>query len=163
MWKKILYGFIAIFLIIQLFRPEKNISDDQTNHISNLYDVPTDVANILNDACYNCHSNKTEYPWYAKVQPSAWWLANHVKKGKRGLNFSEFTNRNIAYQHHKFEEIIEMVGEKKMPLPSYTWLGLHPEAKITDGQRQILIDWASEQMDILKAKYPADSLVMKRR
>ncbi len=89
-------------------------------------------------------------------------MAGHVKEAKEHLNFSEFTSRKIAVQNHKFEEIIELVEEKKMPLPSYTWLGLHPEAKLSDSQRQTIINWASAQMDTLKIQYPPDSLVMKR-
>jgi hypothetical protein len=50
-----------------------------------------------------------------------------------------------------------------MPLASYTYLGLHPEAKLSDEQRQTLIRWAKAQMDTLKANYPADSLKMKPR
>jgi hypothetical protein len=163
MKKKILYSLAALFVIIQFFRPAKNVSNDQTYHISTRYQIPDTVKHILQVACYDCHSNKTRYPWYSEVQPSAWWLSNHVKEAKSELNFSAFTNRKLAYQNHKFEEIIELVEEKEMPLPSYTWLGLHSDAKLTDEQRKLLTDWASAQMDMLKENYAADSLVMKRR
>lgn len=56
-----------------------------------------------------------------------------------------------------------MVEKKEMPLHEYTYLGLHPEAVLTDGQRQRIVDWARNQMNFLKATYPADSLVLKRR
>ncbi|MFM9949522.1 MAG: heme-binding domain-containing protein [Saprospiraceae bacterium] len=162
MLKKILLGLLAVMVIIQFIRPEKNDSNDQQNHVSTKYEVPAEVASILKGACDDCHSNKTEYPWYANVQPAAWWLAGHVEDGKRHLNFSDFTTRKIAIQNHKFEEVVEMVEEKEMPLPSYTYMGLHPEAKLTDQQRQTLVNWAKAQMDTLKANYPADSLVMRR-
>ena len=66
-------------------------------------------------------------------------------------------------QNHKFEETIEMIEKKEMPDKSYTFFGLHPEAKLSDAQREIMINWAKAQMTILKATYPADSLVMKPR
>ena len=69
----------------------------------------------------------------------------------------------IAVQNHKLEEVIEMVEEKEMPLSSYTNFGLHKEAKLSDDQRIVLTDWAKAQMEMLKASYPPDSLVMKRR
>lgn len=162
MLKKILLGLLAVLIIIQFIRPEKNDSNDQQAHVSTKYEVPGEVATILKGACDDCHSNKTEYPWYANVQPVAWWLADHVEDGKRHLNFSTFTTRKIAIQNHKFEEVVEMVEEKEMPLNSYTWMGLHPEANLTEEQRQTLINWAKAQMDTLKANYPADSLVLKR-
>ena len=56
-----------------------------------------------------------------------------------------------------------MVGDKEMPLPSYTNLGLHSEANLTDDQRKMIADWAKMQMDYLKKTYPADSLVFPKR
>ncbi len=162
MVKKILLGLLAVFVVIQFIRPEKNDSDEQLHHVSKKYDVPADVADILKVACNDCHSNKTEYPWYASVQPVAWWLADHVKDGKRHLNFSTFAGLKIALQNHKFEEVVEMVEKKEMPLPSYTNLGLHSGANLSDAQRQTLIKWAKTNMDSLKAQYPADSLILKR-
>ncbi|NUO02789.1 MAG: heme-binding domain-containing protein [Saprospiraceae bacterium] len=162
MLKKIFLGLAAVLVIIQFIRPEKNDSNDQQAHVSTKYDVPAEVATILKGACDDCHSNKTEYPWYANVQPVAWWLAGHVEDGKRHLNFSTFTTRKIAVQNHKFEEVVEMVEQKEMPLSSYTWMGLHPEANLTDAQRQVLVNWAKAQMDTLKANYPADSLILRR-
>jgi hypothetical protein len=161
--KKIILALLAIFIIIQFFRPEKNLSNDQRYHIAEKYGIPSDVTLIMQGACNDCHSNLTQYPWYAEIQPGAWWLANHVEEGKEHLNFSEFTNRRIAWQNHKFEEIIEMVDEKEMPLPSYTWFGLHPEADLTDAQRQVLISWAQGQMALLQKQYPPDSLILRKR
>ena len=90
-------------------------------------------------------------------------MAHHVDDGKKHLNFSTFTKLPIAVQNHKLEEVIETVEEKEMPLESYTALGLHKEANLTDAQRQLIIEWAKTQMATLKANYPADSLIMKRR
>lgn len=163
MKKKILLGFLAVLVIIQFIKPSRNQSNDETYGVATKYTVPEDVKTILKDACNDCHSNYTEYPWYANVQPSAWWLASHVNGGKKHLNFSEFTKLPVAVQNHKFEETIEMVKEKEMPIASYTWFGLHPEAKLTDEQREKITAWAQANMDSLKSNYPPDSLVLKRR
>jgi hypothetical protein len=163
MIKKILLGLAFVVVLIQFFRPERNLSGDRTNDISKNYVVPENVKVLLAGACDDCHSNKTNYPWYTNLQPIGWWMASHVNDGKRHLNFSSFTHRNIAYQNHKFEEIIEMVKEKEMPLPSYTWVGLHPAANLSEQEANEIVAWASAQMDTLKKNYPADSLVMRRR
>jgi hypothetical protein len=163
MLKKILIALVILLVVIQFFRPDKNDSNDQTYAISTKYEVSDHVNQILKVSCFDCHSNKTEYPWYANVQPVAWWLNGHINDGKRHLNFSEFTKRSIAIQNHKLEEMIEMVEKKEMPLESYTYLGLHSEANLTDDQREAIIDWAKGQMAYLKTNYPADSLVMPKR
>ena len=163
MLKKILIVLVIVLVIIQFFRPNKNDSNDQTYAISTKYELPNDVDHVLAVACYDCHSNNTRYPWYNNIQPIAWWLSNHVTDGKRHLNFSEFTNRPIAIQNHKLEETVEMVEKKEMPIESYTYLGLHSEANLSDEQRDLIVNWAKGQMAYLKTTYPADSLVMPKR
>lgn len=163
MKKKIILGLIALLVVIQFIKPSKNLSDDRTFDISTKYALTEEVTSIMKVACNDCHSNKTEYPWYAEIQPVAWWLNYHVTDGKRHLNFSNFTSRPIAVQNHKLEETIEMVKEGEMPLSSYTWLGLHSDANLTSAQRETLVKWAEAQMESLKAQYPPDSLVLKRR
>jgi hypothetical protein len=163
MLRKILLGLGLLLLLIQFIRPAKNNSNDRSNDVSTKYPVPTEVASILKVACNDCHSNETQYPWYANLQPLGWWMNNHIEHGKKHLNLSDFTSRKIAIQNHKFEEVIEMVEEDEMPIPSYTWLGRHPEAKLSAAQKETLINWAQTQMDSIKARYPADSLVMPRR
>lgn len=163
MTKKILLGALAILVIIQFIRPDRNDSNDNRSHISTKYEVPQEITSILKVACDDCHSNQTEYPWYTNLQPVGWWLNHHVEEGKEHLNFSTFTQRRVAIQNHKLEEIIETVEDHEMPLNSYTFLGLHPEADLSDAQRKTLIDWASSQMEWLSTQYPTDSLVLRRR
>jgi hypothetical protein len=163
MLKKILLSLLAILVIIQFIRPEKNESGDKTYDITTQYHVPENIQATFAVACNDCHSNKTRYPWYSKVQPLAWWMASHVEDGKRHLNLSEFTKSKINRQNHKLEEIIETVKEHEMPLPSYTWMGMHSDADLTEEQRQAIANWAQSKMDSLKQVWPADSLVMRRQ
>ena len=159
--KKVLLGLLGVLLIIQFIHPEKNDSGATPGDIAGKYSVPDEVMSVLKPACYDCHSNQTRYPWYASIQPVAWWLAEHVNDGKKHLNFHEFTTRKIAVQNHKLEEIVEMVKEEEMPLGSYTWT--HADARLTDAQRELIVNWAQSAMDALKAQYPADSLVLRRK
>jgi hypothetical protein len=162
MKRKIIIALAVALVIIQFFQIEKSSNSSNPNDVKLKYPSSSTVSDILSNACYDCHSNETIYPWYSNIQPVGWLLQAHIKEGKKHLNFSEFTNRKISYQNHKFEEIIEMVKEKEMPIPSYTWMGLHPKAKISDAQREALISWAQSNMNTLSSTYPADSLVMKR-
>ena len=162
MKKKILIAFIIVLVLIQFFQPEKNISAQKSaTDISNVYTTSNDVSIILDKACNDCHSNNTNYPWYNAIQPVSWWLGDHIKDGKRHLNFNEFDGYRIARQYKKLEECIEQVKEGEMPLPSYTII--HKEAILTDAEKKSLYDWCDAIRDSIKAKYPADSLVIKRK
>jgi hypothetical protein len=123
--------------------------------------VPANVKTILDKACMDCHSNNTRYPWYAAIQPLAWWLADHVKDGKKHLNFDEYTQRSLRYQYHKMEETVEMVKEEEMPLPSYTWT--HTDARLSNEERVAITGWAQSVMKNMEAQYPMDSLVKKSK
>jgi hypothetical protein len=163
MLKKISIAVLILLIGIQFIPYEKNTSNDLAFDISKSYNVPDNIQTIFKNACNDCHSNSTVYPWYSNIEPIGYWLNNHVVEGKGDLNFSEFTKRPLAVQNHKLEEVIEMVEEGEMPLEDYTYFGLHAEANLTDGQRQEIISWAKDQMAMLAATYPADSLVMKKR
>ena len=163
MIKKILIVLLVVFIAIQFFRPAKNINTATAvtaNNISKVFYVPDSVHSILKTSCYNCHSNNTYYPWYASIQPAAWWLQDHVNEGKKEVNFDEFATYSPRRQYKKFEEIIEQVKEEEMPLSSYTLI--HRNAKLSKLQSAALTDWANEQQESMKAKYPADSLKRKK-
>ena len=158
MIKKILLVILLAFIVIQFFRPKKNIHPGaQPYTISAAFTVPGDVKTILDKACLDCHSNNTRYPWYNNIQPVAWWLAHHVKEGKEHLNLDEYTNKSLRFQYHKMEEVDEMVEKSEMPLKSYTWG--HSDAKLTPEERDKIRNWAHSVMDTMKARYPIDSLV----
>jgi hypothetical protein len=154
---------LVFFLLIQFYpRPDKNVSAVATeNDISKRYAVPSDVSAILATACNDCHSNNTVYPWYASVQPVSEWLGNHIKDGKRHLNFSEFLSYRLAKQFHKLEEVEETISEGEMPLSSYTVI--HGNAKLDQAQKNILINWSRALRDSMRSAYPADSLIMPKR
>lgn len=160
---KIFSAIVLILVCIQFIHNKPNDSDDNTNAIWNKYPTSHAIKDKLKSACLDCHSNRTEYPWYAKYQPIQYWLSRHTNEGKKHLNFSEFTDKSIARQNHKLEETIEMIKEGEMPLSSYTYLGLHPDAKMSAEDKSLIINWAEGIMDSLKSTYPSDSFVLKKR
>ena len=99
-------------------------------------------------ACYDCHSDNTRYPWYAEVQPVGWWLAEHIKDGKRGLNFSEFGDYTPKRAVRKLQGIDHMLEKNKMPLASYRLI--HRDANLTSGEITTLKNWA----DSVRASIP---------
>lgn len=160
--KKVLLFLLVVFIIIQLIRPARNMAQGPfPNDISVRYPMPENVHAILQKACYDCHSNNTTYPWYDQVQPVMWWVDNHIKDGKRHLNFNEFLTYRTARQYHKIEECMEAVEEGWMPLSSYTLM--HRDADITGEERKIVYDWLATVKNTMISQYPTDSLVMPKK
>lgn len=141
--KKILLLLLIAFVIAQFFGPEKNEGDlASVEPFLTETNPPEDVKLILKSACFDCHSNHTRYPWYSNITPVNYWLADHVDHGKGDFNVSEWEGATLKRKDHKFEELIEMVEAKDMPLPSYTWT--HADAKLTDDQIASVVAWAKQ-------------------
>ena len=114
-------GVIGFFLIIQLIRIDKsapagNSSDDFLASEA----TQENVTDLVKNACYDCHSHQTEYPWYAQIAPVSWWIKNHINEGQAHLNFSVWLSYDAKKQKHKVEECIEMIENNEMPLKSFT-------------------------------------------
>lgn len=152
-WSKILMGIIIILLIIQIpvFNPEKNYTEaDAVNAITTKYEVPMDVQMHLYNACYNCHSNYTEYPWYYNIQPISWWMDHHIDEAKAHLNFSEFASYSPQEAAHAFHEIQEVMEHQVMPLEYYT--KMHEKAQLTDEEYKAVAEWAGKMSEKLLSK-----------
>ena len=98
-------------------------------------------------SCYNCHSNNTQYPWYNKIQPVAWFLEGHIKKAKEELNFSEFGDYSKRRQKNKLKSIINQIRDNEMPLSSYTLI--HRDAILSESEKSELENWISNLRDSL--------------
>lgn len=146
MLKKVFFGFLALLAVAQFIRPSTtNPAVNASLDIQQVSGAPSDVMQIMKTACYDCHSFETRYPWYSKVAPVSWWVANHINEGREHVNFSEFGKLNAEDRSEVFEESAETLQEGEMPLSSYTWFGMHPEAKLSDSDRNKLIAWFNAQ------------------
>ncbi|MNV63997.1 hypothetical protein D3C71_1566210 [compost metagenome] len=113
--------------------------------MSHIYQMPETVRGILKKACYDCHSDHTEYPWYAEIQPMGWWLADHIREGKEELNFNSFGTYSIRKQKSKLKSISGSLEENSMPLSSYTLI--HKNAKLSLNEKKLVLDWLTRTRD----------------
>ncbi|WP_316822989.1 heme-binding domain-containing protein [Pedobacter gandavensis] len=145
---KILPGLLVILVIVQFVHPAHNKSgQDMPNDISKVVDMPNDVQGILKKACYDCHSNNTNYPWYTNVQPVHWYMNYHIQSGKKELNFNEFGSYKRRRQQSKLRAIENSLKENKMPLFSYTLI--HKNAILSDAEKLKIINWVQNSKDSL--------------
>lgn len=106
------------------------------------------ISALLQESCYDCHSNNTQYPWYNKVQPTAWFLENHIKEGKEELNFNEWDTYSNRRKNSKLKSIISQVEDDEMPLASYTLI--HKDAKLSKSEKTLIIDYMKNLKEKLK-------------
>jgi len=149
--KKILLLTGAVIIAIQFFRPALNKSDQVFNtDISKIVTTTDSVQILLENACYDCHSNNTNYPWYSNIQPVGWLLAKHIRKGKDELNYSEFGSYSQRRQLSKLNGIANSIKDNIMPLSSYKLV--HKNAQLNKYEKTLLINWAQQARDSLAVK-----------
>ncbi|KKO01295.1 hypothetical protein LCGC14_0118830 [marine sediment metagenome] len=137
------------FLGIQFFPTTQNESD--TVPITDFVlvnTVPKSVKEKLEISCYDCHSNNTQYPWYNKMQPVAWFLKDHIKKGKEELNFNEWTTYSNRRKVSKLRSIIKQIESAEMPLYSYTLV--HREAIFSEEDKLMVINYMKSLKDSIE-------------
>ncbi len=140
---KILLGLAAILIAMQFFQPLSDQSNKASDaSIERMYMVPQEVKAILVRSCYDCHSNHVVYPWYYYIQPLGWYVAAHIKEGKKELNFSEFGTYSTRKQRNKFRSMLNQVKNGEMPLTSYTLV--HRKAVLSKEEKQVLMDWFNQ-------------------
>jgi hypothetical protein len=135
-----LLTLIGIIVVIQFFRPERNLLPLTESDLLVQLDPPEELALILQNSCYDCHSNQTRYPWYSHVSPVSWYLDRHIREGKEEVNFSHFGDLEQRAKIRLLNEICEEVEEGSMPLPSY--IRMHRDALLTAEEIESLCDWS---------------------
>ena len=139
---------LVAFVGIQFIPTTRNQSDTvPSTDFMLVNNVPETIQKKLQVSCYDCHSNNTQYPWYNKIQPVAWFLEDHIKEGKAELNFNEWDSLSSRRKASKLRSIIKQIENGEMPLDSYTLI--HSEATFTEAETEELINFITQLKDSL--------------
>ena len=110
-------------------------------------EAPSEISNVLRTSCYDCHSNESVWPWYTRVAPASWLIARDVREARDELNFSEWRDYTDRRKGDKLEEVEEMITEGEMPL--WFYLPLHRDARLSDAEKQALIEWSRAEREAI--------------
>jgi mono/diheme cytochrome c family protein len=129
-WARRSLGFLIVaFIALQLI-PYGHTRSNPPVLAEPTWDSPATRA-LAKQACFDCHSNETEWPLYARVAPVSWLIQRDVVEGREHLNFSEWHR-----PQREAAEAAEKVLEGDMPLGIYRLM--HSHARLSDASRQRL-------------------------
>jgi uncharacterized membrane protein len=140
---------VAVAAVLQFFNPALTnppVAPGEDLMASNA--PPAEVAALLHNACYDCHSDTTQWPWYSHVAPVSWFVAGHVNDAREAMNFSAWPHEDAYKAGKRWSKISHRVEDGSMPLSSYTWM--HPASRLTEEQRKQLGDWAAKAAEKLQ-------------
>ncbi|RXJ90294.1 cytochrome C [Arcobacter sp. CECT 8983] len=133
--KKTLLIFLVVFIVIQFIQTDKINSETNPNLEMK---TPSEIKTIFKSACYDCHSNSTNWPWYSHIAPFSWIIDSHVTNGRKALNFSIWETYSDEKKEEKMKAIFR-TAYASMPLASY--IKAHEDANLTREQRTLIRDW----------------------
>ena len=140
-------ALVVVFSLLQLTNPART-NPPIVNDLAVTNAPPPEIAALLHAACYDCHSHETKWPLYSRIAPASWLVVSDVNEGRRHLDFSAWPTDPAAVAK-KLERVNEVLDYREMPPKKYTLL--HPEARLTDAQRQQLMDWSDTMATKLHA------------
>jgi len=131
---------VVAFLVIQLIPVEAMENPESQTPLNE----PPEVVAILKRSCYDCHSNEVRWPWYSRIAPASWLVAQDVVEGRESLNFSEWPE-DPDDQAFSREQVWDSIESGEMPL--WFYLPLHPEARLSDEDKALLQKWSETEVE----------------
>jgi hypothetical protein len=132
--RRVVIGILVALVLIQ-FVPVSRTNPPVESEIQ----TPQDVESILSRSCYDCHSNKTVWPWYSYVAPVSWLVSSDVSGGRQKLNFTTWNRYTPDQQMKRLRDIWKEVQGGDMPL--WYYLIKHSGARLSDEDKTVLRDW----------------------
>lgn len=105
--------------------------------------VPDDVRHVLEEKCGDCHSDKTHWPLYSRLAPASWLMERDVHGARSKLNMSAWAMINSEAQVDVLTRLAAEARSEEMPPRQY--LILHPAARLTAQEQQMIYDWAKAE------------------
>jgi hypothetical protein len=112
--------------------------------------VESPVKGIVSRACQNCHSEKTEWPPYSYIAPMSWMIEKDVHDARSHMNLSRWSDYDPGQRRQILSEIASLVRNHMMPPQRY--LLLHPEARLSGADVDVLYQWTRSERKRLKAE-----------
>jgi hypothetical protein len=146
--KWILGALAVAFGLLQFTNPTRT-NPPVVNDLMAANSPPPEIAAMLHAACYDCHSSETKWPWYGRVAPVSWLIADDVNEGRKNLNLSDWPANDPNRAAKKLEDMSEKIDYREMPPKKYALI--HADARLTDAGRKELTDWLDAEAARLKA------------
>jgi hypothetical protein len=115
-------------------------------------DIDPAVLEVLERSCQNCHSEKTEWPWYGYVAPMSWLVESDVGQARSHMNLSRWEDYTIEQKQSILAQVGAVVRSGQMPPARYTVI--HTNAKLSPVEREQIYGWAHAERRRLKSVMP---------
>jgi len=116
-------------------------------------DIDPPVLTELERSCQNCHSDRTEWPWYSYIAPVSWLVESDVGRARGRMNLSHWNEYTAETKGEMLARVGAIVRSGEMPPARYTVI--HANAKLSSVEREQIYEWAHAERLALKSAVPA--------
>jgi hypothetical protein len=142
----LMFGGLQLLPIARRTNPPVHPERSFVRHLN----VPPDIRALMRRACMDCHSNETEWPWYSRIAPLSWAIANDVNRGRRAMNLSEWSTgpgRRPEIAASMLAAACEDARSRRMPRFPYSTL--HHSARLQPAEIERFCAWTQTEFDRL--------------
>jgi hypothetical protein len=148
-------GLLLLFVVVEslalMVHPFGNVRLSAADKpLMSTASIQQPVLEVMQRSCENCHSDRTSWPWYSHIAPMSWAIEKDVSDGRSHWNMSKWDQYSLEERQDILTEMAPMVRNRKMPLPKY--LLLHPEAKLSDADVDLLYRWSRSERKRTKSE-----------
>jgi hypothetical protein len=139
--RRIASAVLAVWVLASVLahRFPHGVSDRSGSPLLPGAEIPPSVSDVFNNACIDCHSEKTQWPWYSNMAPASWFVEGDVKRARSRLNLSRWDSVDTAEQRALLTAIATVIENHEMPPHRYVML--HPQAKLSADDSVHVIEW----------------------
>lgn len=132
---------LLIFISIQFisFGSVSNSQTKNTNDLLTATNPPAEIAELIRNGCYDCHSEQTVFPWYSKIAPVSWLLESHISEAREYVNFSDWSTLSTEDQIGLLQSCADEINTDEMPLSSYKIM--HKKARFDAKEKELIENW----------------------
>ena len=139
--KKLAVFLAVLAVVLQFLQPKRtNPPIEESKTLAAHVNIPPQVEAILHRSCYDCHSNRTVWPWYGHVAPFSWVVVDDVNRGRHHVNFSNWEAQVSPKEASDHLRLICKETRDRM-MPPLTYLLIHRKSRLSSKDIHTLCSW----------------------
>ena len=145
-------AMIVLCIALSFVHPWGNPRDVDPNKITILpgLELTPEIHQILVNKCADCHSNATRWPVYSRIAPASWLMERDIMEAREHMNFSLWQDYDKDTRMDMLARTATEVRKGEMPVKQY--LMMHPEARFTEAERALIINWTKTERTRLRTE-----------
>lgn len=115
------------------------------------------VKPIFQKSCFDCHSERTQYPWYYKIPGAKQLIDSDIRESKKHIDLTnDFPFRGHGSPEKDLPAIRKAIEDNTMP--PFRYKILHSGSELSEDEQQVIFRWIRESLSALQPSTTANEV-----